>query len=89
MTSGSIFELAQALEANEDLHKDYLIRKLGFLPEVPEEAQQARNIMFYKGIITHDSYWPQLCFMMKNIIVEEYNYCFSQDPSAVHDMFLN
>ena len=103
MTSESIWELAERLADNEDLHQDYLVRKMGFDPSEPTEVQTALSIMTGKGIITlidegenqtefeNYSLWPQLCLMTRNISVESYDECLSLDPSSTEriSLFLN
>jgi len=57
---------------------DYLIRKLGYDPSIPEEVQKSVEILAGKGIVTMDeetdtyTMWPQLCLMTENITVEEF-----------------
>ena len=83
MTASSILALAATLERDEKMHRDYIIRKLGFEPSSPAESEQALSIMLDKGIITSDSFWPQLCVMTSNINVEEYDFCIDLDPTTL------
>ena len=38
LTAKSIWDLSQRLKEDDDLHNDYLTRKLGFDPRIPSEV---------------------------------------------------
>ena len=38
MTAKSIWDLAKLFQADEALHQDFMIRKLGYDPNIPEEV---------------------------------------------------
>ena len=89
MSADSIWKLAERMAEDEVLHKDYLVSKLGYDIDIPEEVQTSLDILLAKHIITEletepalYSTWPQLCLMTKNIRVDDYNECLSLDPNA-------
>ena len=93
MTPDSIIDLAERLAQDEDLHQDYLVRKLGYDPDIQSEFDKAAQILIGKGIIlpvtTSDSSdeqtyttWPQICLMTNNLTVDGYNQCVSEDPTS-------
>ena len=43
MTPEGIYDLAKRLAENPALRKDYLVRKMGMDPEIPEELEQAET----------------------------------------------
>lgn len=51
LSAESIWELAHRLATDENLHKDYLVRKLGMDPEDPDEVELATEILLHKGIV--------------------------------------
>ena len=79
ITAESVWDLAKRLSADENLHKDYLIRKLGMDPSIPEEVEKATEILLRKHIVVEVldtksgkesiSTWPQLCLMTQNLSV--------------------
>lgn len=87
MSAESILDLARRLEQDEDLHQDYLVRKLGYDPSIPAEVEKSLEILSGASIITQisgDTYstWPQLCLMTQNISAAEYADCVSKDPTS-------
>ena len=76
------------LHEDVELHEDFLVRKMGFDPELPDEVDKAYRIMLWKQIITEKpssstpneiganpdkySYWPQICLMIANEDAKEY-----------------
>ena len=96
ITAESVWDLAKRLSADENLHKDYLIRKLGMDPSIPEEVEKATEILLRKHIVVEVldkksgkesiSTWPQLCLMTQNLSVEAYDDCLARDPTnPAHD----
>jgi len=88
MTAEEIFALVERLLEDEDLHQDYLIRKMGLDPSIPSEVITARDILLRKKIIleTEDggyTLWPQVCLMTKNMTKEEYVDCLGLDPTSI------
>lgn len=88
MTAEEIFALVERLLEDEDLHQDYLIRKMGLDPSIPSEVITARDILLRKEIIleTEDggyTLWPQVCLMTKNMTKEEYVDCLGLDPTSI------
>ena len=86
LTAASILDLAKKLSEDEDLHQDYLVRKLGYDPSIPAEVERSFEILSGMEIVIEtdvDTYsmWPQLCLMTSNISVEEYAECLTLDPS--------
>ena len=61
------------LRANDDLHLDYLVRKIGLDPDDESELKTAEKIYADNGIIEVDdeeqvtSMWPQICLMLANL----------------------
>ena len=55
LTAKSIFELAERLADDDDLHQDFLVRKMGFDPSKSEEVTSALQILSGKEIITQIS----------------------------------
>ena len=51
MSADSILDLAQRLSEDEKLHRNYLIRKLGYDPSIPTEVQKSIKILTGKEII--------------------------------------
>ena len=43
LTPEGIYELAKRLADNPDMRKEYLVRKMGLDPEIPEELEQAEK----------------------------------------------
>jgi hypothetical protein len=43
LTPEGIYDLAKRLAENPALRKDYLVRKMGMDPEIPEELEQAET----------------------------------------------
>jgi len=87
LTAASFAGFAQRLADDNDLQKDYMIRKVGLSPEDPLEVQAAYDIFLEKGLVTKItdnpatySMWPQICLMKRNITVAEYATCLAKDP---------
>ena len=51
LTSHEIYRLAKRLDANDDLHIDYIVRKIGLDPSIKAEFDKAKQIMAGKEII--------------------------------------
>ena len=92
MTPDSIIDLAERLSQDEDMHQDYLVRKLGLDPDIQSEFDQAVAILKGKKIILpvstsnssdEQAYttWPQICLMTNNLTVDGYNQCVNEDPT--------
>ena len=45
MGAGEVWDLAMRMKEDEEMHIDYLVRKMGFYPEKPEEVSTAYKIM--------------------------------------------
>jgi len=70
---------------------DYLVRKMGFYPDIPTEVSKATDILLKKEIIsTYDdpssgqkkiSLWPHYCLMTQNITKRGYEECLERDPN--------
>ena len=80
MSAEQIWDLAVRLDGNKQLHADYLIRKMGFDPQDPQEVIQATQILLEKEMIVktgdHNySMWPQICLMIANESDDEYKLC--------------
>ena len=63
LSADSILDLARRLSEDEDFHLDYLVRKLGYYPSIPDEVQKSIDILTLKEIIiktSNDSLstWP-------------------------------
>ena len=62
MTANEIWALARRLADDEDLHEDYMIRKMGLDPSDPSELATGYEILVKKGLVVENaegySLWP-------------------------------
>ena len=58
MSADSIWNLAERLSEDESLHRDYLVSKLGYDIDIPDEVQTSLDILLDKQIITESETVP-------------------------------